>query len=586
MARTRGAKSSSPSSRKRAPKETPIQGSMSEPPRPRVVPPPVEDALMSPPVRRYQTSSSRASTILAATYRVLDSLRHDFEVLISRPMVTQPPIEGNLDCRARPFHSELCFDTATFRLQPELKDTFHLLQSFSVLTAFWIIKTSQVKERSKEKQRGKASKVKRSKEDSSCSLLSHFWSTFQSPFSICYIPFQSSGSQESNASNRVRFGTEVRKYGLQKTTAPGLCEIFAQHLGCANLVRNSHNTHTTPSVVRTLCETRTTLVQTPWLYKACVKLTQHSHNIHTAHACNGLLSVHDHTPGPRSYCHPLHHRRTSWYLGARHIAEALHIPYEPARPKRLSSLSRGASTRQYLLRKELPPSMFFIDALLRHNIFPLQHWVQRRGVFLEALFRISEGFFFGPHHLIMAALLYFEEKVHRKKLLRADAIPLLFPRLLCQILEHLGYPSEPQLECKRICREIFTLKKWTSMTPIVQTREPQLEQSIQTFHIQAVRGAIPVEIPADMRAPAPAVPSTEPIPEVAPSAPPATPQTPLVIPATSEPFSSSEPRISISISEYRGLCHTLQTLTTFLKHPCSSVTIVQCHKVWSMTKNR
>ncbi|RVW45668.1 hypothetical protein CK203_101187 [Vitis vinifera] len=65
------------------------------------------------------------------------------------------------------------------------------------------LKTSQVKERSKEKQRGKASKVKRSKEDSSCSLLSHFWSTFRSPFYTCYIPFQRSGSQESNASNRV-----------------------------------------------------------------------------------------------------------------------------------------------------------------------------------------------------------------------------------------------------------------------------------------------------------------------------------------------------------------------------------------------
>ena len=63
----------------------------------------------------------------------------------------------------------------------------------------------------------------------------------------------------------------------------------------------------------------------------------------------------------------------------------------------------------------------------------------------------------------------------------------------------------------------------------------------------------PVEIPADI---------TEPIPEVAPSAPPATPRTPPVIPATSEPSSSSEPRIAISISEYRGLCHTLQTLTT------------------------
>ncbi|KAL6313674.1 hypothetical protein AAG906_010092 [Vitis piasezkii] len=60
-------------------------------------------------------------------------------------------------------------------------------------------------------KRGKASKVKRSKEDSSCSLLSHFWSTFRSPFSTCYIPFQISGSQESNASNRVRFGAEIRK---------------------------------------------------------------------------------------------------------------------------------------------------------------------------------------------------------------------------------------------------------------------------------------------------------------------------------------------------------------------------------------
>ena len=45
-------------------------------------------------------------------------------------MVTQPPIEGNLDCRARPFHSELCFDIETFRHQPELRDSFHLLQRY------------------------------------------------------------------------------------------------------------------------------------------------------------------------------------------------------------------------------------------------------------------------------------------------------------------------------------------------------------------------------------------------------------------------------------------------------------------------
>ena len=52
------------------------------------------------------------------------------EVIIRRPMVTEPPIEGNLDYRARPFHSELCFDIKTFRHQLELRDSFHLLQRY------------------------------------------------------------------------------------------------------------------------------------------------------------------------------------------------------------------------------------------------------------------------------------------------------------------------------------------------------------------------------------------------------------------------------------------------------------------------
>ncbi|RVW42740.1 hypothetical protein CK203_109868 [Vitis vinifera] len=112
------------------------------------------------------------------------------------------------------------------------------------------------------------------------------------------------------------------------------------------------------------------------------------------------------------------------------------------------------------------------------------------------------GFFFGPHHLIMAALLYFEEKVHQKKLLRADAIPLLFPS------------AEPG---------------------------PQWSRASRDSTCRAATGATPIETPADTRAPAPVVPSAEPIPE---------------------PSSSAEPRTTISISEYRALCHTLQTLTT------------------------
>ena len=76
-------------------------------------------------------------------------------------------------------------------------------------------------------------------------------------------------------------------------------------------------------------------------------------------------------------------------------------------------------------------------------------------------------------------------------------------------------------------------------------------------HLEQLEEPQPIQIPIDMRVSAPTVPFIEPIPEVAPSAPPATPRTPLVIPSISEPSLSSEPRITISIFEYRGLCHTL-----------------------------
>ena len=124
---------------------------------------------------------------------------------------------------------------------------------------------------------------------------------------------------------------------------------------------------------------------------------------------------------------------------------------------------RRTSGDTCLLRKELPSRMLLVDVLLRSNIFPLQHSVQRLGPILDALFKIYMGFYFGPHHLIMVALLYFEDKVHRKKLQRADAIPLLFLRLLCHILEHMGYPTEPHLERRHHCWENFTLDQWTQL---------------------------------------------------------------------------------------------------------------------------
>ncbi|WKA01752.1 hypothetical protein VitviT2T_020018 [Vitis vinifera] len=142
MARTRGAKSSSPSSRKRDLRGEPILDPTSEPLRPKAVSPPVKPAPQKPPARRYLTRSGVLSLVPSLAPPIepkepqppLPKLQNPSEIapkaVIRRPMLTQPSIEGNLDCRARPFHSELCFDTATFQLRPKLAQSFHLLRRY------------------------------------------------------------------------------------------------------------------------------------------------------------------------------------------------------------------------------------------------------------------------------------------------------------------------------------------------------------------------------------------------------------------------------------------------------------------------
>ena len=107
--------------------------------------------------------------------------------------------------------------------------------------------------------------------------------------------------------------------------------------------------------------------------------------------------------------------------------------------------------------------MLLKDHILRSNLFPLQHYLQRRGAILEALYRISEGFWLNPVELIMTALLHFDEKFHRKGLTHAETIPLLMPRLLCHVLEHLGFPKEPLIERRQSCAMIISHERTLSM---------------------------------------------------------------------------------------------------------------------------
>ena len=159
----------------------------------------------------------------------------------------------------------------------------------------------------------------------------------------------------------------------------------------------------------------------------------------------------------------------------------------PPQREMVRILARDITVGPVLFRRQLPPEMLLIDYLLRTSLFPLQHYVQRRGAILEALYRISEGYWFSPSELVMTSLMHFEEKVHRKGLVRADSLPLLMPRLLCQVLEHMGFPEEPRIEMRVRCPLVLSMERVMAM-PIsfilqqqdqeeVPAPEPEVERS-------------------------------------------------------------------------------------------------------------
>ena len=88
-------------------------------------------------------------------------------------------------------------------------------------------------------------------------------------------------------------------------------------------------------------------------------------------------------------------------LRAADISAALGLPAEqansggyqdwpqPSQREMVRCLTRDTTAGPVLFRRQLLPQMLLVDHLLRTSLFPLQHYVQRRGAILEALYRIS-----------------------------------------------------------------------------------------------------------------------------------------------------------------------------------------------------
>ena len=238
-------------------------------------------------------------------------------------------------------------------------------------------------------------------------------------------------------------------------------------------------------------------------------------------------------------------------------------------------LARDTTVGPVLFRRQLPPQMLLIDHLLRTSLFPLQHYVQRRGAILEALYRISEGFWLSPSELVMTVLLHFEDKVHRKGLARAESIPLLMPRLLCQVLEHLGFPEEPRIERRFRCPQVLSMERAMVM-PISfllqqQDQEEVPDQEAEDSHKRDSHASEP-----EME--------RSPVPDISPPShpPPASATAPGDTPGPSYTAQHSSEYVHISTRELAGVrddvCSLASTQASMDQRLTrAETTLEQCH---------
>ena len=244
----------------------------------------------------------------------------------------------------------------------------------------------------------------------------------------------------------------------------------------------------------------------------------------------------------------------------------------PPHREMVRALARDATAGPVFYRRQLPPHMLLIDHLLRTCLFPLQHYVQRRGPILEALYRISGNFWFSPSELVMTSLLQFEEKVHRKDLARAESIPLLMPRLLCYVLEQMGFPEESRIEMRDRCPQVVSVDRVMTM-PV-------------HFHIRPQdREEVPGEEAEDAHRDDPPAPEPEvqgtPISNRSPPSPPHTTSAaaPTDTPGPSYSAHHSPEYTHVSSREIAGVMDAICTLaaTQATQHAAQEQRLTQCY---------
>ena len=176
----------------------------------------------------------------------------------------------------------------------------------------------------------------------------------------------------------------------------------------------------------------------------------------------------------------------------------------------------------------------------------------------------------------MTSLFHFGDRVYRRSLPRAKSPPLLFPRLLCQVLEHIGFPAEPRIERQCGCEATLTIDRWRAKPRAFHLPPPGSDKD-EPDDDGPHRDLSPIAEghPAPVSPVSPPISSTP--PTTTPVAPALVPQ--VLMPSTSPQTSGSMPTvqsdmagprtstqppqyITLSSREFLALMETVHTFST------------------------
>ena len=149
--------------------------------------------------------------------------------------------------------------------------------------------------------------------------------------------------------------------------------------------------------------------------------------------------------------------------------------------------------------------------------------------------------------------MHFEEKVHHKGRARAESIPLLMPRLLSQVLEHLGFPEEPRIERRIRCPQVPSMERAMVM-PIYFLLQQQDQEEVRDQEVEDSHRT-------DSHAPEPEV-ERSPVPHMSPPffAPPTSAAAPADTPGPSFTSQHSPKYVHVSTRELAGVMDVVCSL--------------------------